>query len=63
MKSVPLDHLAWLRAQPWIRDYPAMFAYIESRKADIDTAQPKEAPPLAQGGFRDYEEYTRYGRG
>lgn len=36
MGEVPASYLDFLHGQPWIRDWPAVLAYIESNRELID---------------------------
>ncbi len=60
IKDVPVAYLAWLRAQSWIGDYPAIFAYLETRKAELDKSI-ADATPVASAAatFSSYEDYLK----
>jgi hypothetical protein len=64
LKDVPLTYLLWLRSQTWIKDYPAMWAYLGTRKAELDAVQAAESPVAnAAATFSSYEDYlTMRGR-
>lgn len=36
MGKLPLDHLLWLREQSWLQDWPAIHAYVQTRKKELD---------------------------
>lgn len=36
MKNVPASYLDWVSGQSWISDWPAVAAYIEANRKDID---------------------------
>ena len=60
IKDVPVAYLAWLRAQSWIGDYPAIFAYLETRKAELDSFTASQSPVAgAAVSFSNYEDYLR----
>jgi hypothetical protein len=60
IKAVPLTYLVWLRAQSWITDYPAIHAYLQTRKAELDTAAAAESPVAnAAATFSSYEDYLK----
>jgi hypothetical protein len=60
IKDVPVAYLAWLRAQSWISDYPSIFAYLETRKAELDKSI-ADATPVASAAatFSSYEDYLK----
>jgi len=60
IKDVPVSYLVWLRAQFWISDYPAIYAYLQTRKAELDAAAAAESPVAnATATFSSYEDYLR----
>lgn len=61
MRDVPVEHLAWLRSQSWLKDWPAVAAYVALHQKRIDSALP-EPRTDDRGGFSSYDDYLRYGR-
>lgn len=60
IKDVPVSYLVWLRAQFWIKDYPAIYAYLETRKAELDAAVEAAGPvENAAATFSTYETYLK----
>lgn len=60
IQKVPVSYLVWLRAQFWISDYPAIYAYLQTRKAELDAAAAAESPVAnATATFSSYEDYLR----
>ena len=62
MRDLPIAHLVWLRDQPWLLDWPEIYAYVQTRQKEIEAA---EVHPEDEGGpphFSTYEEYLRSAR-
>jgi Putative quorum-sensing-regulated virulence factor len=62
MRDVPLEYLLWLRRQPWLLDWPRIYAYVETRKADLDSMRqtdPKEEQVQTFSTFEDYLKWSK----
>lgn len=59
LRDLPISYLDFLIRQPWLVDWPALYAYVMTREAEIVAARPKlEQPKL----LTTFDEYLRWGR-
>ena len=59
MRDLPMTYLDFLLRQPWLKDWPAIHAYVLSREAEIVAARPQlEQPKVLQ----TYDDYLRWAR-
>lgn len=45
MKDMPVQHLVWLLEQRWIKDWPGLYAYLETRREQL--IEDNKADPMA----------------
>lgn len=59
MGSLPLTYLDFLLRQPWLPDWPAVHAYVTSRRTEVEAARPKTETPKTLETFDDYLKWAR----
>lgn len=62
MKDVPPGYLLWLYEQPWIKDWPDVFAYLKKNE-DVLIAERSENTDDEAGGFVSYDDFRESFRG
>lgn len=56
MAQVTRAHLRELYLQPWLREWPHLFAYCELHKSELEQSYKQDAPP---DELRTYEDFKR----
>lgn len=56
MAQVPRPHLRELFLQPWLMDWPQLFAYCKLHKSELEASYKQDAPP---DEMRTYEDFKR----
>lgn len=59
MGRLPMAYLDFLLRQGWLPSWPAVHAYVSSRKDEIVASRPKSETPKT---LTTYDEYLRWGR-
>ncbi len=62
MMQVDPTWLLWLFRQPWIKEWPDIYDYLESRSENLSKVEVETLKGEPQGEFTSYDDYMRYGR-
>lgn len=53
--DVPPDYLLWLYEQPWIKDWPGLYAYLKENEATI--VEQRKDRDAQLGDIDSYDDY------
>lgn len=62
MLQVDPTWLLWLYRQDWIKQWPEMHAYLDSRSESLSRVEVEVLKGEPQGEFTSFDDYMRYGR-
>ena len=54
--------LLWLFRQTWIKQWPDIYEYLESRSENLTRVEVQVLRSEPQGEFTSFDDYMRYGR-
>lgn len=57
--SLPVDYLDFLLRQPWLKDWPGIYAYVQSKKDFVEASRPKQIEPKVLDTYDDYIKWAR----
>lgn len=68
MRDVPASYLMHLLQEPWVREYRELYAYLVSRRSDLEASaaleeRAKGSIETDAGPIETYEDYLRTFRG
>ena len=63
LSDVPPSYLLWLYEQPWIREWPGLYAYLKDHEDLLIAEREETTDPEHTGGYSSYDEFREDFRG